>query len=637
MEGEASGPAGENNDRHPWPYLKEMFNFLGDKGSSYLMECILCLPKITEILAFKNSPSNLKKHVERKHTHHVQRYTELTSSKLKRKWSEMETPSTSGQTSLFDSKQTSIDKAVMKYVVQGLQPFSLVEQEPFIEFVRELQPNSSIISRPTLCSMIDIAAKEMKKRVTEAMRGVDHVATTTDCWSIRRQSFIGVTAHWIDPESLNRCSAALASKQLRGSNTFDELASALNDIHSEFEIQGKIVGTTTDNGSNFFKEFQVLGENENGQSVGGCDVGLPGNEDNYEENEEVEFIDVTALLNEDDGSHYQLPKHHRCACHLLNLVSTVDATKATSSEAYKKLYQLTFGKCYRLWNKCGRSTLAAETIQDACSLQLLHPNARRWNSLFLAVERLLRIVTAKGGATGRSICTDLQVPMFNRTELVFLMEYATAMSPVAQAVNILLADTNTHMGWLLPTINQLIVKLDGIKLSLKYCQPLVDALKLGIENRFSHMLRNPELIAASILLPKFKMEWTKDKATIQMGIEYIKEHIEERSLQQGEANKSDQVEDKYSSSLKSFHTQEHSKQLEGYLASSADNVSLLRSFPAVCTLFEKLNTPLHSSATSERLFSIAGLVSSPRRTSPDSHNFENQLLLKLNHKFFSFT
>ncbi|KAJ8284591.1 hypothetical protein COCON_G00034410 [Conger conger] len=521
MEGEASGPAGENNDRHPWPYLKEMFNFLGDKGSSYLMECILCLPKITEILAFKNSPSNLKKHVERKHTHHVQRYTELTSSKLKRKWSEMETPSTSGQTSLFDSKQTSIDKAVMKYVVQGLQPFSLVEQEPFIEFVRELQPNSSIISRPTLCSMIDIAAKEMKKRVTEAMRGVDHVATTTDCWSIRRQSFIGVTAHWIDPESLNRCSAALASKQLRGSNTFDELASALNDIHSEFEIQGKIVGTTTDNGSNFFKEFQVLGENENGQSVGGCDVGLPGNEDNYEENEEVEFIDVTALLNEDDGSHYQLPKHHRCACHLLNL--------------------------------------------------LLHPNARRWNSLFLAVERLLRIVTAKGGATGRSICTDLQVPMFNRTELVFLMEYATAMSPVAQAVNILLADTNTHMGWLLPTINQLIVKLDGIKLSLKYCQPLVDALKLGIENRFSHMLRNPELIAASILLPKFKMEWTKDKATIQMGIEYIKEHIEECSLQQGEANKSDQVEDKYSSSLKSFHTQEHSKQLEGYLASSADN------------------------------------------------------------------
>ncbi len=28
--------------------------------------------------------------------------------------------------------------------------------------------------------------------------------------------------------------------------------------------------------------------------------------------EEVEFMDVEAILEEDDGLQYQLPKHHRC-------------------------------------------------------------------------------------------------------------------------------------------------------------------------------------------------------------------------------------------------------------------------------------------------------------------------------------
>ena len=121
--------------------------------------------------------------------------------------------------------QRSIDKAILKYVVQGLQPFHVVEQ-PFRDFVKEVQPNAKITSRLTLCSMIDDASLGMKKAVTEAMRRVDHIATTTDCWSARRRSFIGVTGHWIDPNSLKICLAALASEQLRDSHTFDVLASA---------------------------------------------------------------------------------------------------------------------------------------------------------------------------------------------------------------------------------------------------------------------------------------------------------------------------------------------------------------------------------------------------------------------------
>ncbi|KAI7809587.1 Tol2 transposase [Triplophysa rosa] len=384
-----SGELGElDNVTHPWPYLQDFFSYIGVKNSSYRIKCLLCLPRVTEILAFKNSPSNLKKHIERKHVGHLKKYEELTSRKRKRAPETLPTTSTIRQTTLVNTRtvsQRSIDKAILKYVVQGLQPFHVVEQQPFRDFVKELQPNAKMISRLTLCSMIDNASMGMKKAVTEAMRGVDHIATTTDCWSARRQSFIGITGHWIDPNSLKRCSAALACKQLRGSHTFDVLASALNDIHSEFEIRGKIVRTTTDNSSNFIKAFQVFGEDENNNAVGSD--GDPGNasqpgedEEDQEGCEEVEFVDVSALLNEDDGLEFQLPQHQRCACHLLNLIATVDAMKATSNEAYKKVYRSTFGKCNALRNKCGRSTLAAETVEDVCSFQLLRPNATRWNS-----------------------------------------------------------------------------------------------------------------------------------------------------------------------------------------------------------------------------------------------------------------
>lgn len=118
--------------------------------------------------------------------------------------------------------------------------------------------------------------------------------------------------------------AALACTQLKGSHTFSALTGALNDIHTEFNIR-EIVRTTTDNGSNFLKAFRVYGqtdENNNPEHVGegdGEEDDLGQNDDYNEEEsiEGVEFVDAGALLEEDDYLEYQLPNHHRCACHLL--------------------------------------------------------------------------------------------------------------------------------------------------------------------------------------------------------------------------------------------------------------------------------------------------------------------------------
>ena len=64
-----------------------------------------------------------------------------------------------------------------------------------------------------------------------------------------------MTAHWINPENLQREDVALACRRITGRHTFDVLAKAINDIHTEYHIQNKVTHTVTDNAGNFKKAF----------------------------------------------------------------------------------------------------------------------------------------------------------------------------------------------------------------------------------------------------------------------------------------------------------------------------------------------------------------------------------------------
>lgn len=126
----------------------------------------------------------------------------------------------------------------------------MVEEPAFKELVTTLQPQAKVISRPTVHARICEAADHMKKTLVAALDKVKFVATTNDCWSAHQKSYLGVTCHWTEEESLER-SAALTCKRLRGSHTFDMLAGALDDVHCQYKIRGKVVRTKTDSGSNF--------------------------------------------------------------------------------------------------------------------------------------------------------------------------------------------------------------------------------------------------------------------------------------------------------------------------------------------------------------------------------------------------
>ena len=86
------------------------------------------------------------------------------------------------------------------------------------------------------------------------------VATTADAWSAAGNSYLGVTCHWIDPDSRVRKSCVLACSLMAEKHTGQYIAQMLNKIQTKFKIQGSVVRTTTDNGANFVSSFKLFGQ-----------------------------------------------------------------------------------------------------------------------------------------------------------------------------------------------------------------------------------------------------------------------------------------------------------------------------------------------------------------------------------------
>ena len=71
----------------------------------------------------------------------------------------------------------------------------------------------------------------MKERIITEMGKVEFVCTTADIWSSNNKSFFGVTAHWLNAQTFERRSAALACRRITGRHTFDVIAKMLASVH----------------------------------------------------------------------------------------------------------------------------------------------------------------------------------------------------------------------------------------------------------------------------------------------------------------------------------------------------------------------------------------------------------------------
>ena len=71
----------------------------------------------------------------------------------------------------------------------------------------------------------------MIKQITETLGKVKNVSATAEVWTAHQRSYLGMTIHWIDDESLKRQKAAIACIRLTGRHTYNILAAKIEEVH----------------------------------------------------------------------------------------------------------------------------------------------------------------------------------------------------------------------------------------------------------------------------------------------------------------------------------------------------------------------------------------------------------------------
>lgn len=183
--------------------------------------------------------------------------------------------------------QERINIRVFKFVVADALPLCTVESVYFRDLIREIDQRVQVVCVKTLKMTIASEFQKFKSNLRIEFAKVGWVCLTADIWGSRNRSFLGVTAHWLitkEDGSIVRKSAALAVKRfegdiylyiniyfvfkkifflLLGSHTFDRIAKLIDDIMTDYCLDGRVSHVVSDNGLNFvkaFKEFSVKNE-----------------------------------------------------------------------------------------------------------------------------------------------------------------------------------------------------------------------------------------------------------------------------------------------------------------------------------------------------------------------------------------
>ena len=624
------------NFMNPWPYLDSLFRFKAIEGKAVIVVCLLCSPKYTECRAFINSPSNLKKHVARMHPQDVYKYDELTSCARKRKRDSDDSGSLirlklERMDDCFPAvdfvSQEKVDNLVTNFAIGGLMSPQIVELPEFLDLITGLKPNRTVISQESLLRKIEQKVVQKELSLASILQDQKHVATTTDCWSLHDKCYIGVTAHWIDRRSLERKSACLTLRRMRGPQLFETMAAILEDVHSKFGIQRKIIRTTTDNGFNYERAFSAFNFDKQEHIIGdGCLT-----------QSDVKMLITHETLKAAESDFFELPRLQVCACYNLNLVATVDAEKAENNLDYRKIFKSSFTKCLGLWNSFRKYSIPGDEISTDFGFTLMMPDLRKWNSVYTAVGKVLQMIQNHGADRFDALCNRLKTPKLTSVEVAFLFDYTSVMKFIVQATNILQSEKKMFMAYLLPTVTKLRVNLVEMNVVATSCRPLSEALLEGLNDRFSCLLEDSEAIAAAILHPKFRTEWTDEQNLLDRGLQYIRHQIISNHLRNSAEQKwhsydddDEDEEDREFFALKRKTLPETS--LDQYLQTSSSDLRCLNAWPDLKELFIRLNTPLPASAAIEKQFNCTELISKGQLSRMSDETFEHLVFCKLNER-----
>lgn len=474
-----------------------IWNFFTEKDNSDIIAtCNICKQE----LCYKSSSNNLKKHLERKHPL-VQLKDSDSAGTIGQSRSRSRSPhhrSSSASTSTVTEKlepstnysnnssdehaspvvhtkaqtransflnrklelttKQKIDENLMLLFIKDLQPFSIVEDYGFKNFVNALNPDYQLPSKKFISnSMLQAAYEEAYKDTKEQLEEAKAITLTTDCWTSRNtENFLAITAHFITKDFQLK-NVLLDCRSFGELHTSKNLAYELRMVVREWNIENKILIIISDNTAHICKAIK----------------------------EDLQL------------------KHFGCYAHTINLIVNDSLKQITKILVKVKVIISHFKRS---------SFAAAKLLEQQKSLKgeanpkkLIQDIDTRWNSTYYMVERFIYLEEPIR-TTIDLLPINKDLPIISPEEWQFLNEIVRILKPMETL-------TNFISGQNYLTASSVIVLTDGLihtyeNLTHQRFMPdakqLIRSIIIAINNRLGNLECNNILTLATFLDPRYK-------------------------------------------------------------------------------------------------------------------------------------
>ena len=156
---------------------------------------------------------------------------------------------------------------MVNWVIDDLQPFSVVNSPSFRIFCSELNPAFLVPEAKTIKAMIHQVYNFIHPKMIEQIeKEAISVALTADLWTGRnRKGFLGITCTYLDSDFILK-EVILGIEYVQYPHTAEHISECFENILKQWKIRHITNTITTDNGSNMKKSIKLL----NGVNWVGC-------------------------------------------------------------------------------------------------------------------------------------------------------------------------------------------------------------------------------------------------------------------------------------------------------------------------------------------------------------------------------
>ncbi|GES86544.1 zinc finger BED domain-containing protein 1-like [Rhizophagus clarus] len=148
--------------------------------------------------------------------------------------------------------------STLRWILLTTQPLSTITQKAYIEHMYIIDPQFTVPGEKKLRMMIARSYGYNKEKLKLLLKTAQSISLTTDLWSSRsKHGYLGLTATWIN-KNFEIMDVLLEISYFPTPHTAKAITEGIKNAMQKWEIENLVVSITTDNGANVVAAIQDL-------------------------------------------------------------------------------------------------------------------------------------------------------------------------------------------------------------------------------------------------------------------------------------------------------------------------------------------------------------------------------------------